>query len=158
MPSPEQALPFPSAKRRCWDLVIVRDNACTSAIEEHEVLDAFRKKYTSARKVVFKPATNDPERDNDQDAESPGGINSEETATPLATAASTAFNNADGMICVQVEFAGPQPIKGPAEVMCGLLGGVSVAATPVFLARGRRKKRPKTSCASGMMSVEGAGL
>lgn len=106
-----------------------------AAVEEADVLDAFRKKYTSAKKVVFKPAI-DP---NFLDAD---GTHVPKNKDPTKSAIGSPNAN-ERRVCVQVEFAGPQPIKGPAEVLCGLLGGASVAATPVFLARGRRKKKPK---------------
>lgn len=121
------------------------------------MLEAFRKKYTSARKVVFKPATAvDPSLDhgNNKGPDSPCDVKDE---LEPAAANTTAASSSDGRICVQVEFAGPQPIKGPAEVLCSLLGGVSVTATPVFLARGRRRKRPKT-CFVSDMSVEGTAV
>ncbi|CAN0100369.1 unnamed protein product [Scytosiphon promiscuus] len=166
MSTRDQTLSFPSAKRRCWDLIIVRDRDCKSeqdngvAVEETEVLEAFRKKYTSAKKVVFKPSTAGLNGGDVLDADGSCGVKGEEPTVKASEAAS----HTDGRICVQVEFAGPQPIKGPAEVLCGLLGGVSVAATPVFLARGRRKKRPKTCydptdeiAYSGVLDMENAG-
>ncbi|CAN0262384.1 unnamed protein product, partial [Ectocarpus sp. 8 AP-2014] len=52
--------------------------------------------------------------------------------------------------------SGPQPIKGPAELMCSLLSGSSVSALPVFLTRGRRRKKSRTSCASDERAEEEA--
>lgn len=43
-------------------------------------------------------------------------------------------------ICIEVEFAGPQPSQGPGALLCELLAGTSVEAKPVHLERGRKKK------------------
>lgn len=43
-------------------------------------------------------------------------------------------------VCVEVLFTGPQPIGGPADLMCELLSGTSVEAQPVHMGRGRKKK------------------
>ncbi|CAN0065686.1 unnamed protein product, partial [Ectocarpus fasciculatus] len=132
---------FPLAKRRCWDLIIT--GASGNADDDVKALASFRKRYTSARKVEFK-------------------------ATPITTTNAVAVNaTAKAMlndttntkrrrVCIQVEFSGPQPIKGPAELMCSLLSGSSVSALPVFLARGRRRKKCRTSCASDERAKEEA--
>ncbi|CAB1105271.1 unnamed protein product [Ectocarpus sp. CCAP 1310/34] len=151
---------LPLAKRRCWDLIIT--GASSNAEDDIKALASFRKRYTSARKIEFKPT--------------PTATN----AVAVNTAATTTFNNTtdtgvaettnrgddDGFttntkrrkVCIQVEFSGPQPIKGPAELMCSLLSGSSVSALPVFLARGRRRKKSRTSCASDERAEEEAAV
>ncbi|CBJ32862.1 expressed unknown protein [Ectocarpus siliculosus] len=151
---------LPLAKRRCWDLIIT--GACTNADEDVKVLASFRKRYTSARKVEFKPT---PATTNAV------AVNTTATTTLNHTTdtgvAETANRGHDDRfttntkrrrVCIQVEFSGPQPIKGPAELMCSLLSGSSVSALPVFLTRGRRRKKSRTSCASDERAEEEAAV
>ncbi|CAN0014046.1 unnamed protein product, partial [Ectocarpus sp. 6 AP-2014] len=149
---------LPLAKRRCWDLIIT--GASTNADDDVKVLASFRKRYTSARKVEFKstPTTTNAVP-----------VNTTATATlnhTTDTGVAETANHGHGdrfttntkrrRVCIQVEFSGPQPIKGPAELMCSLLSGSSVSALPVFLTRGRRRKKSRTSCASDERAEEEA--
>ncbi|CAM9445814.1 unnamed protein product [Ectocarpus sp. 4 AP-2014] len=149
---------LPLAKRRCWELIIT--GASSNADDDVKVLASFRKRYTSARKIEFKPT---PATTNAVAANTAATTTlNDNTDTGVAETA----NRGDGdgfttstkrrTVCIQVEFSGPQPIKGPAELMCSLLSGSSVSALPVFLARGRRRKKSRTSCASDKRAEEEA--
>ncbi|CAN0360375.1 unnamed protein product, partial [Ectocarpus sp. 12 AP-2014] len=145
---------LPLAKRRCWDLIIT--GASSNAYDDVKALASFRKRYTSARKIEFKPT---PTTTDDV------AVNTAATTRLNDTGVAELANRGDDdpfttntkrRVCIQVEFSGPQPIKGPAELMCSLLSGSSVSALPVFLARGRRRKKSRTSCASEERAEEEA--
>lgn len=87
------------------------------------MLSSFRKRYTSVKNLAIRsPAAYDegvfPAADDDDSSNGGGG--------------STA--------CVEVQFTGPQPIEGPAGLLCTLLQGTFVKANPVQLGRGRKRK------------------
>ncbi|CAN0106627.1 unnamed protein product, partial [Ectocarpus sp. 4 AP-2014] len=119
---------MPSSKKRCWNLLVkdVRNNA-----QEAEVLSSFRKRYTSTRKLAFRPV-----------ADYAGGST---TTSPLptdntTTTTTTTTTTQGGRACIEIQFTGPQPIEGPAGLMCNLLQATFVSAHPVQLDRGRKRK------------------
>lgn len=158
MPSLELSLTLGRVRLTCNPTSVKRP--ATTADDDVKVLASFRKRYTSARKVEFKPTPT---------TTNAVAVNTTATTTLNDTTdngvAETA-NHGDNdsfttntkrrRVCIQVEFSGPQPIKGPAELMCSLLLGSSVSALPVFLARGRRRKKSRTSCASDERAEEEA--
>jgi len=85
--------------------------------KESDVLPSFRKRYTSARKLAFRTPT----------------------AYELNQIAGRSSREG-GILCIDVRFTGPQPIEGPADLLCNLLQASFVAAQAVQLGRGRKRK------------------
>ncbi|CAB1102873.1 unnamed protein product [Ectocarpus sp. CCAP 1310/34] len=117
---------MPSSKKRCWNLLVkdVRNHA-----QEDEVLSSFRKRYTSTRKLAFRPV-----------ADYAGGSTTTSTPPPLPTDTTTTTITHGGRACIEIQFTGPQPIEGPAGLLCSLLEATFVSAHPVQLDRGRKRK------------------
>ncbi|CBN79520.1 hypothetical protein Esi_0011_0046 [Ectocarpus siliculosus] len=129
---------MPSSKKRCWNLLVkdVRNNA-----QEAEVLSSFRKRYTSTRKLAFRPvadyaggstSTSNPPP--------PPTDNNDNTDNTTTTTTATTTITQGGRACIEIQFTGPQPIEGPAGLMCNLLQATFVSAHPVQLDRGRKRK------------------
>ncbi|CAN0151283.1 unnamed protein product [Pylaiella littoralis] len=123
------SLSMPASKKRCWTLRVkdIKNN-----VKEAEVLSSFRKRYTSVRSLAFRRTTTDGD---DGTSSGSGGTTTRTTATSNGYTA-----------LIELQFTGPQPIEGPAWLMCNLLQGKFVAAHPVQLGRGRKRKiRPGES-------------
>lgn len=98
-----------------------------TTVREEELLAAFRKRYTSARRLTFRPPVPSA---TDNNAHHPTTDSDRLATKPIE----------GGSLCVEVQFTGPQPIEGPACLMCELLQGSLVGARPVRLERGRKRK------------------
>lgn len=95
------------------------------------MLSSFRKRYTSTRKLAFRPVT-----------DYAGGSTTTSTPPPPPTdnTTTTTTITQGGRACIEIQFTGPQPIEGPAGLMCNLLQATFVSAHPVQLDRGRKRK------------------
>ena len=80
------------------------------------MLSSFRKKYTSARRLSFRSPT----------------------AHEIIDTTSRGIEG--DILSIDLQFTGPQPIEGPAGLLCKLLQASFVAAHPVQLGRGRKRK------------------
>lgn len=99
---------------------------------DDELLSVFRKKYTTAKKLVVSPVS--------------GCASSHESNED--------DRGGDGWhVLVEVLFTGPQPCEGPGSFLCDLLRGGSVKARPVELERGRKKKTKTTNTLSESTSA-----
>lgn len=87
-------------------------------------MSSFRKRYTSAKNIAFRSPTNYCD----------GAF--------LATNDGDAFPTSieEGTVLIEIQFTGPQPIEGPAGLLCTLLESTFVAAYPIQLGRGRKRK------------------
>lgn len=94
------------------------------------MLSSFRKRYTSTRKLAFRPL-----------ADYAGATTTTTPPPPHAdTTTTTTAITQGGRACIEIQFTGPQPIEGPAGLMCNLLQATFVSAHPVQLDRGRKRK------------------
>ncbi|CAM9703045.1 unnamed protein product [Scytosiphon promiscuus] len=120
----------PGSKKRCWTLLFkdIKNN-----VKEAEVMSSFRKRYTSVRKLAFRSSA-------------PYIMDADADAALCPSASNTSGDGLPGKttlgrsLCVEVQFTGPQPVEGPVGLMCNLLQGTFVAANPVQLGRGRKRK------------------
>lgn len=95
-------------------------------------MSSFRKRYTSVRKLAFRPPAPYTTDDDDSLSNTTTGDHH-----PVKTATGS---GGGGSLCIEVQFTGPQPVEGPVGLMCNLLQGTFVAASPVQLGRGRKRK------------------
>ncbi|CAN0023659.1 unnamed protein product [Scytosiphon promiscuus] len=119
---------MPVSKKRCWTLSF--KDVKRNDFKEADLLSAFRKRYTSVRRLSFRPPL--------------PRYTFDDPAHPLLDRESLERHTTNGTegrrLCVEVQFTGPQPIEGPACLMCELLDGSFVGAHPVQLDRGRKRK------------------
>ena len=87
-----------------------------AAVNEAEVLSSFHTRYTSARKLSFR--------------------------LPTAFEINDTIDRGveGGILSIDLQFTGPQPIEGPAGLLCKLLQASFVAAHPIILGRGRKRR------------------
>ena len=87
-----------------------------ATVNEAEVLSSFHRRYTSARMLSFRSPTAYEIND-------------------------TIGRGVEGdILVIDLQFTGPQPIEGPASLLCNVLQASFVSAHPVNLGRGRKRK------------------
>ena len=94
------------------------------------MLSSFRKRYTSARNLAFRSPTN-----YGDDAFLAAKTDSDGTNRDTFPAIIE-----EGTVLIEIQFTGPQPIEGPAGLLCTILQSTFVAAYPIQLGRGRKRK------------------
>eukprot|EP00752_Nemacystus_decipiens_P003681 g3391.t1 len=127
---------MPTSKKRCWTLV-VKDIKNVN-VKEAEVLSSFRRRYTSARNVAFRSPTNYGDEALFASIKVGGNDDDDDDDDSSSTTFPTVIE--EGTLLIEILFTGPQPIEGPAGLLCTLLQSTFVAAYPVQLGRGRKRK------------------
>lgn len=89
-------------------------------------MSAFRNKYTSARKLAFRSPT----KHGDGTSHAVSDIDNDTSPSSVGA----------GTVLIEIQFTGPQPIEGPAGLLCTLVQGTFVEAHPIQLGRGRKRK------------------
>lgn len=126
-----RSLPFPAARPSHATARTRPGKTRTAKVKEADVLSFFRKRYTSARNLAFRSPTLH-------------GDGTFHAATNDNESKSNTFPSSgsieEGTVLIEIRFSGPQPIEGPAGLLCTLLQGTFVGAYPIQLGRGRKRK------------------